>query len=489
MVFTHAFLRAVSYEKDVQRVDIACSGVDIRSPFESSMSINEFLFSLNIDNINLFKILRYIEESQIIYKVSGYGEKVASPQNSVDGYGDEGSTVSSFRALVSMLSSLTNNNCDGRIIISRPREISSGQQGGYLKYVMLTGEKIFSEIVNEAHAVVLAGGTLQPIEEMKERLFPGLPAARMHFFSCGHIIPPKNILPLAVSKGPSGQSLDFSYSSRSSSSMVEELGLLLCNLVSVVPDGIVAFFSSFDYEDKVYRRWEESGILGRIMKKKRIFREPRMNTEVEAVLKEYKETIESSSACNSEYNPASCNGAVLLAVVGGKISEGINFSDGMGRCIIMVGLPYANPSDIELRERMKYIEGFDNTETVTSSTTRTTIENNAGEIHAGFDILRCCKHRGRQYYENLCMKAVNQSVGRAIRHVNDYAAILLVDARYTSDPSRRGTYHLTHKLPQWIRNQFVAEPRNYGEIHKTLRQFFRFHAENKQSQKQDSSKG
>ena len=35
------------------------------------------------------------------------------------------------------------------------------------------------------------------------------------------------------------------------------------------------------------------------------------------------------------------------------------------------------------------------------------------------------------HYENLCMKAVNQSVGRAIRHKEDYAAILLLDHRFT----------------------------------------------------------
>lgn len=77
--------------------------------------------------------------------------------------------------------------------------------------------------MDQAHAVILAGGTLQPIEETRERLFPRLTPDQFHFFSCSHIIPPESILPVALSHGPSGQSFDFSYSSRSSSIMVSAL--------------------------------------------------------------------------------------------------------------------------------------------------------------------------------------------------------------------------------------------------------------------------
>ena len=50
-------------------------------------------------------------------------------------------------------------------------------------------------------------------------------------------------------------------------------------------------------------------------------------------------------------------GALLLSVVGAKLSEGINFGDELGRCVVVVGMPYPNPADAELRERMAFIDG------------------------------------------------------------------------------------------------------------------------------------
>ncbi|XP_042475699.1 ATP-dependent DNA helicase DDX11 isoform X3 [Macadamia integrifolia] len=412
MVITRAFLRVFLDDKNSSILS-SCQGIEHdpgeKNVCDSSMAINEFLFSLNVDNINLVKLMLYIKESKIIHKVNGYGAKLASIQGGsmIDDGGGKENALSGFQALVDVLSSLTNNDGDGRIIISRRRDICSSKQEGYIKYVMLAGEKIFSEI--------------------------------------------------------------------------EELGRLLCNLVTVVPEGIVVFFSSFEYEGLAHDTWKASGILARIMKKKRIFREPRSNADVELVLKEYKETILALSAGGPKENPVIYNGAMLLAVVGGKVSEGINFSDGMGRCVVMVGLPYANPSDVELMERIKHIEGLGESNNSRTPVISTNNESCNGEaVQAGFGILRSCKRQGREYYENLCMKAVNQSIGRAIRHINDYAAILLVDSRYASDPSKRCFSHPTSKLPQWIKDRLISTTSNYGEVQRLLRQFFKFNKERKQ---------
>jgi len=127
-------------------------------------------------------------------------------------------------------------------------------------------------------------------------------------------------------------------------------------------------------------------------------------------------------------------GAMLLSVVGGKMSEGINFSDELARCVVMVGLPYANPTDLTLQERMAYVEGAQG----------------AGA--------------GREYYTNICMKAVNQSIGRAIRHKGDYAAMLLLDGRYAK-PDVRG------RLPKWIGARMQA-PLSFDAAISALRGFF-----------------
>lgn len=60
----------------------------------------------------------------------------------------------------------------------------------------------------------------------------------------------------------------------------------------------------------------------------------------------------------------------------------------------MFGLPYANPTDPELVEKMRYLSASIPEENLTIAVSPVQSE-----------------QRGQEYYENLCMRAVNQSIG------------------------------------------------------------------------------
>ena len=86
------------------------------------------------------------------------------------------------------------------------------------------------------------------------------------------------------------------------------------------------------------------------------------------------------------------------------------------------------------------------------------------------------KSRGRAYYEALCMRSVNQSVGRAIRHVGDYAAILFCDKRFApAGQSEKATGSALKGVPGqlagWIGERLVT-PKGYGQTQAALATFF-----------------
>ncbi|NXD90723.1 DDX11 helicase, partial [Chaetorhynchus papuensis] len=412
-------------------------------------SINDFLFQSQIDNINLFKVQRYCEKSLISRKLFGFVERYGGPASAVktnkenqkvaglqnflltlqQGSDKEGDppveaehdhlrTASPLMQIEGFLSALTNANQDGRVILNRQGTV--GQSS--LKFLLLNPAVHFAKVVEECRAVIIAGGTMQPVADFREQLLccAGVDPARVVEFSCGHVIPPENILPIILCSGPSNQQLEFTYQTRDLPQMMDETGRILCNLCNVIPGGVVCFFPSYEYEKQVYGHWEKTGLLSRLAAKKKIFQEPKKANQVEQVLVEYAKCIKRCSQTGGQMT-----GALLLSVVGGKMSEGINFSDDLGRCVIMVGMPYPNIKSPELQEKMTWLDK--------------TMPRGAGQAPS------------RVLTENLCMKAVNQSIGRAIRHQKDFASILLLDHRYARPA-------IFNKLPQWIRERTQVKP-------------------------------
>ncbi len=82
--------------------------------------------------------------------------------------------------------------------------------------------------------------------------------------------------------------------------------------------------------EEIVSFWNEMGLLNAVLANKLLFVETPDPAETALALENYKK------ACNCG------RGAVLFSVARGKVSEGIDFSNQYGRCVILFGIPYVN---------------------------------------------------------------------------------------------------------------------------------------------------
>lgn len=229
-----------------------------------------------------------------------------------------------------------------------------------------------------------------------------------------------------------------------------DLAHAILGVVQHVPDGVVIFFPSYSYLDTCTAAWKRISaspssasfsVWDSISQVKPIFMEQRSQPSLDTTSFAKEDARDSVlTAYSSAIDAGKGRGAVLFAVIGGTLSEGINFSDALGRAVVVVGLPFPNPHSAEWKAKMQYIS------------TKAANQGRDGKAAA------------RDFYENACMRAVNQSVGRAIRHRGDYAAILMLDRRYQ-------TPRIQAKLPGWIQGS-LTNGLSAQEVEKRLDTFF-----------------
>lgn len=71
---------------------------------------------------------------------------------------------------------------------------------------------------------------------------------------------------------------------------------------------------------------------------------------------------------------------------------------------------------------------------------------------------------GSEWYSLEASRAINQAIGRVIRHKNDYGAIILMDSRFNSPK-------IKSQMSLWLRNQ-IKIVNNFGEVIRDLKNFF-----------------
>jgi chromosome transmission fidelity protein 1 len=415
----------------------------------------ELLIELKLDNINIFKIIRYLESSRLPQKLLGFTSESLGFSNDKANDSEEpemSKHVSSMSIVQAFLEKLTSSPNEGKVVTDWPMQIDDrerchGPQHPTLRFVLLHPAAQFQHVLQEAYGVALVGGTLRPFAHVAvellghEHIEDAAKADRslkigstlntvsplLTTFTCDHVVPASNVKLECMSIGPTNQVLDFRFKTRSMNNVCDELGRSILEVCKRVPSGIVVFLPSYSYESHLVRRWKLLGIWNEMLQQKKLYREPKSSQQVEAVLEVYSRDSQST-------------GAILFSVVGGKMSEGINFANDMARCVMVVGLPYPDITDPELKEKMS------------------SMDQHASKSHGAIS--------GQDYYQNLCMRAVNQSVGRAIRHANDYAAIILADVRYSHDA------RVWNGLPVWLRRNAHQSSNSFGVLVSSIESFF-----------------
>ncbi|OJA14751.1 hypothetical protein AZE42_03180 [Rhizopogon vesiculosus] len=305
------------------------------------MTVSDFIHMLGrkVEGINLLEIETYLKRSKIARKISRYAVSVSEAEK--PGKHPSGVATPPLHTIEALMLALAGASEDGRLIFSTMGDAVE------IKYQLLNPSALFRDVVEVARSVVLAGGTMSPISAVVSELFTYLPQDRLSTFCCGHIIPASNVQTLLLTKGPSGSDLEFKFAQQNNRQVVSELGQIVLNFCNVVPGGMVVFFPSYTSLNFAREVWSQSGLMDKFSVKKKVFLEPQDSSEVDMILREYGIAAKSQPLDKK-------TGAVLFAVIGAKLSEGLNFSDDLARAVVVFGLPFANKHSPELQERMRY---------------------------------------------------------------------------------------------------------------------------------------
>uniref|UniRef100_A0A8D9B5R9 DNA 5'-3' helicase n=1 Tax=Cacopsylla melanoneura TaxID=428564 RepID=A0A8D9B5R9_9HEMI len=293
----------------------------------------------------------------------------------------------------------------------------------------LNSALMFADIRNKARSVILTSGTLGPVDSFQSELGTQFPIK----LEANHVIDKDQVFIGALGRGPTNFPLIATYKNRQDNDFQDELGRLVLGVCEIVPYGVLCFLPSYAYLKQLFKRWSSTGLMNQISKHKSVFREPRSNKEPEDIMQKYFAAIK-----QAEQNVNTNTGALLFAVFRGKISEGIDFPDNCARSVISVGIPYPNMMDQKVFCKRDY--------------------NNTHSQRNGLP-------DGWEWYKIQAFRALNQGLGRCIRHRKDWGAILLVDLRFNS---------FQEKLSKWVRNQ-VQLPSSYSSCMENLKTFVEKH--------------
>ncbi|XP_047450348.1 Fanconi anemia group J protein [Mugil cephalus] len=293
-----------------------------------------------------------------------------------------------------------------------------------LSFWCLNPAVAFSDLSGSVRSIVLTSGTLSPMGSFSSEL--GVKFSIQ--LEANHVINKSQVWVGTIGAGPQGRKLCATFQHTETYAFQDEVGALLLHVCQVMAKGVLCFLPSYKMLDKLRDRWINTGLWEKLEQQKTVITEPRGGGkgDFDELLQTYYDAIK---YCEER------DGALLIAVCRGKVSEGLDFTDDNARAVVAIGIPFPNIKDLQVEQKMKY-----------------------NDQH--------CKSRGllpgNRWYEIQAYRALNQALGRCIRHKNDWGALILVDDRYRSNPNKYIT-----GLSKWVR-QLVQHHDTFGNAMQSL---------------------
>uniref|UniRef100_A0A3Q2Y0N9 Regulator of telomere elongation helicase 1 n=1 Tax=Hippocampus comes TaxID=109280 RepID=A0A3Q2Y0N9_HIPCM len=308
---------------------------------------------------------------------------------------------------------------------------SSKKAGNILSYWCFSPGFSMQDLKNQGvRCIILTSGTLSPLSSFTSEM-------RIPFsvsLENSHVIGRDQIFVSVIEHGPDKVPLSSAFNRRLDPENLSSLGNTVVNLTRIVPDGLLLFFPSFYLMEKTLEFWRDNGHANRIENLKPMFVEPKGRGPFAEAIEGYYNKV----------NDSQSRGGIFAAVCRGKASEGLDFANTFGRGVIITGLPFPPKFDPRIVLKMQFLD-----------------ELNQGKIAApGQKLLS-----GQEWYREQAFRAVNQAIGRVIRHKDDYGAIFLCDQRFKSRD-------VQSHLPAWLR-PYVRSYDNFGNIIRDVCHFFR----------------
>lgn len=299
--------------------------------------------------------------------------------------------------VVTHLATLVSSYTKGFTIIIEPFEDKAPTVSNpILHFSCMDASIAIKPVFDRFQSVVITSGTLSPLD-MYPKILDFHPVVLASFTMT---LARPCLLPMIVSKGSDQVAMTSRFESREDIAVVRNYGQLLVEICSVVPDGVVCFFTSYLYLESVVASWYDQGVIDSVQRKKLLFIETQDAAETSLALINYIKACESG------------RGGVLLSVARGKVSEGVDFDHHLGRAVLMFGIPYVYTQSRILRARLDY-------------------------LRETFQI------RENDFLTFDAMRHAAQCVGRAIRGKMDYGIMVFADKRF-------GRIDKRSKLPKWI---------------------------------------